>query len=99
MLVMTLSEHLTTSILDGFQRDMAITWEWKCIFCALLAINMFSLIFQINVPIYAAYLYDAVYTYVQALDKVVRGGGDLRNGTDVISHIRNTTFTSTYFFI
>jgi len=49
---------------------------------------------QIHVPIYAAYLYDAVYTYVQALDKVLRNGDDPRNGTDVISYIRNTTFTS-----
>ncbi len=33
----------------------------------------------------AAFMYDAVRVYAQAADKVLRsGGGDLRNGTDVV---------------
>lgn len=49
---------------------------------------------KIAVPIYAAYLYDAVTVYARALDAVLRQGGLADNGTDIIDRIRNTTFTS-----
>ncbi|KAL4216835.1 hypothetical protein ACF0H5_024556 [Mactra antiquata] len=48
----------------------------------------------IKVPIYAAYLYDAVRTYAISLDKVLAAGGSPYNGTAIIENIRNRTFTS-----
>ncbi|XP_053400779.1 guanylate cyclase 32E-like [Mercenaria mercenaria] len=46
------------------------------------------------VPVYAAYLYDAVYTYARALEKVIKQGGKPNNGTAIIDQIRNRTFES-----
>ena len=51
---------------------------------------------KINVPIYAAYLYDAVTVYARTLDTVLKDGGSADNGTAIIEKIRNTTFTSMY---
>ena len=56
----------------------------------------FFLFQKIQVPIYAAYLYDAVTVYARALDAVLKDGGSADNGTDIIERIRNTTFTSVY---
>lgn len=50
--------------------------------------------YKINVPIYAAYLYDAVTVYARTLDAVLKDGGSANNGTAIIEKIRNTTFTS-----
>ncbi|XP_052766040.1 guanylate cyclase 32E-like [Mya arenaria] len=50
--------------------------------------------FSIQVPIYAAYLYDAVHTYALALHQHLQEGGDVRNGTAIVSNIRNKTYTS-----
>ncbi|WAR19298.1 GCY3E-like protein [Mya arenaria] len=47
-----------------------------------------------SVPIYAAYLYDAVHTYALALHQHLQEGGDVRNGTAIVSNIRNKTYTS-----
>ncbi len=38
-------------------------------------------------PLDAAFMYDAVRVYAQAADKVLRGGGDLRNGTQVVAAV------------
>ena len=44
--------------------------------------------------VYAAYLYDAVMIYAQALDEVLNAGGDKRNGTAIMEQIRGRRFDS-----
>ncbi|XP_060589036.1 guanylate cyclase 32E-like isoform X3 [Ruditapes philippinarum] len=46
------------------------------------------------VPVYAAYLYDAVYTYARALEEVLKEGGKPNNGTAIIDKIRDRSFKS-----
>lgn len=48
----------------------------------------------ISVPIYAAHLYDAVIIYSHAVTEVIKKGGDIRNGTAIMSEIFNKTFRS-----
>ncbi|XP_052269891.1 guanylate cyclase 32E-like [Dreissena polymorpha] len=60
-------------------------------------INGFAQVYKgsaIKVPIYAAFLYDALHTYALALHETLTSGGDMRNGKALIAHIRNTTYTS-----
>ena len=60
-------------------------------------LSLLRFLFQkINVPIYAAYLYDAVTVYARTLDTVLKDGGSADNGTAIIEKIRNTTFTSMF---
>lgn len=40
---------------------------------------------------YVAYTYDAVYTLAWALDRLIRRGMDVRNGTDLLSSIQKET--------
>lgn len=49
---------------------------------------------QLQVPIYTAYLYDAVMVYARAVDEVLREGGSQTNGTAILAKIRSRTFTS-----
>lgn len=49
---------------------------------------------QIKVPIYAAHLYDAVLIYARAATEVLREGGNLRNGTEIMRHIFNRSYHS-----
>uniref|UniRef100_T1JKS6 Receptor ligand binding region domain-containing protein n=1 Tax=Strigamia maritima TaxID=126957 RepID=T1JKS6_STRMM len=48
----------------------------------------------VQVPIYAAYAYDAVMIYARALSEVLAKGDDPRNGTDIFNHIRGRSFES-----
>ncbi|KAH3856246.1 hypothetical protein DPMN_098830 [Dreissena polymorpha] len=58
-------------------------------------INGFAQVYKGSaVPIFAAFLYDAVHTYALALHATLTSGDDMRNGTALIAHIRNTTYTS-----
>jgi len=47
-----------------------------------------------QVPIYAAYLYDAVNLYAHALDEVLQEGGNIRNGTAIIEKVIGRTYKS-----
>lgn len=49
---------------------------------------------QFSVPIYAAHLYDAVMIYSRAVTEVIQKGGNIRNGTAIMSEIFNKTFRS-----
>lgn len=49
---------------------------------------------QQHVPIYAAYLYDAVMVYVQAIQEVLALNESISNGTAVVAKIRDRTYTS-----
>lgn len=48
----------------------------------------------VSVPIYAAHLYDAVLIYARAVTEIIEKGGDIRNGTAIMSEIFNRTFRS-----
>ena len=50
-----------------------------------------------QVPIAAAYLYDAVMLYAKALDDVLKRKESPRNGTAIISKIRNNRYQSKWF--
>lgn len=52
------------------------------------------LLFQI--PIYAAFLYDAVMVYARALDAVIRDNGTdlVKNGREISKRIFGTTYKS-----
>ena len=43
---------------------------------------------------YAAYLYDAVKLYADALDEVLKEGGDFKNGTSVIEKVIGRAYKS-----
>ena len=58
-----------------------------------LHIITFDVIFQ-QVPIYASYLYDAVYLYCRALLECLQKGIDPRNGTAILSRIKNRMYES-----
>ncbi|KAL5019050.1 hypothetical protein ScPMuIL_004772 [Solemya velum] len=49
---------------------------------------------KLQVPIYTAYLYDAVMVYSRAVDEVLREGGSVTNGTAILAKIRSRTFIS-----
>lgn len=45
-------------------------------------------------PVYAAYLYDAVKVYIRALDEVLHDGQDARNGTAIMMRVLRRSYTS-----
>lgn len=47
-----------------------------------------------QVPIQAAYLYDAVIIYARALTELLRENRDPKNGTAVLERILNRSYTS-----
>ena len=47
-------------------------------------------------PIFAAYLYDAVRLYAKAVNDTLRDGGHIKNGSDIISKIRSSTYRSEF---
>ncbi|XP_015839153.1 guanylate cyclase 32E [Tribolium castaneum] len=47
----------------------------------------------------AAYLYDAVHLYAKALIQVLDEGGNPRNGTDIIDHMKETHYKSAMGYI
>jgi hypothetical protein len=57
-------------------------------------INVIFYYLQQHVPIYAAYLYDAVMVYVQAIQEVLARNESISNGTAVVAKIRDRTYTS-----
>jgi len=48
-----------------------------------------------QVPIYAAYLYDAVNVYARALEEALEKGVNPRNGSAIVERIRGRTYDST----
>lgn len=42
----------------------------------------------------AAYLYDAVHLYANALERVLTAGGNPRNGTAIVNAIKGSTYLS-----
>lgn len=53
-----------------------------------------SLISQQQVPIFAAYLYDAVRIYIDAIEEVLRLNGSVSNGSAVVGVMRDRTYRS-----
>lgn len=51
-------------------------------------------LFLRKISIEAAYLYDAVHLYAQALVKVLQAGEDPYNGTAIIQHIKRSVYKS-----
>nr|XP_029711378.1 guanylate cyclase 32E-like isoform X4 [Aedes albopictus] len=49
---------------------------------------------EIQVPIYAAHLYDAVIIYARAATEVVQAGGNLHDGRLIMRHILNRSYHS-----
>ncbi|XP_021700772.1 guanylate cyclase 32E isoform X2 [Aedes aegypti] len=49
---------------------------------------------EIQVPIYAAHLYDAVIIYARAATEVVQAGGNLHDGRQIMRHILNRSYHS-----
>jgi len=49
---------------------------------------------MMQVPIYAAYLYDAVNVYATALKEVLDDRMNPRNGTAIVERIRGRTYDS-----
>lgn len=47
-----------------------------------------------KVPIFGAYLYDAVFLYARAATEVLAARGDLYNGTLIMEHILGRAYTS-----
>ncbi len=45
---------------------------------------------------YAAYLYDAVKLYAEALDEVLKEGGNFKNGTRVIEKVIGRAYKSKF---
>jgi guanylate cyclase len=50
----------------------------------------------LKVPIYAAYLYDAVNVYARALFEAIDEGVDMRNGSAIANRIKGRTYESKY---
>lgn len=48
----------------------------------------------VQVPIHAAYLYDAIMVYAKALTEIFHNGEDPRNGTAILQHILNRSYHS-----
>jgi len=48
-----------------------------------------------QLPVEAAYLYDAVWIYARAADAVVANGYDPSDGRRILDNIRGTTYKST----
>jgi len=48
----------------------------------------------LQVPIYAAYLYDAVNVYARALKEALDEGENPRNGSAIVERIRGRTYDS-----
>ena len=42
---------------------------------------------SLQVPLEAAFIYDAVKVYAKSVDQILRSGGDIRNGTEVVRRI------------
>ena len=55
--------------------------------------------FQQQVPIYAAYLYDAIMVYAKAVTQILREGKSYDNGTAVVEWIQNRSHTSMLNFV
>lgn len=51
-------------------------------------------VYVVQVSPYAEYLYDAVSLYAQALDEVLRQGGNVKDGRDIVDLIRGRTYFS-----
>ncbi|XP_035915374.1 guanylate cyclase 32E isoform X1 [Anopheles stephensi] len=49
---------------------------------------------EIQVPIYGAYLYDALIIYARAATEVIRDGGDIADGRLIMRHIFNRSYHS-----
>ncbi|XP_065090662.1 guanylate cyclase 32E [Ochlerotatus camptorhynchus] len=49
---------------------------------------------EIQVPIYAAHLYDAVLIYARAATEVIQAGGNLHDGRQIMRHILNRPYHS-----
>uniref|UniRef100_A0A182VU62 Guanylate cyclase n=1 Tax=Anopheles minimus TaxID=112268 RepID=A0A182VU62_9DIPT len=49
---------------------------------------------EIQVPIYGAYLYDALIIYARAASEVIRLGGDISDGRLIMRHIFNRSYHS-----
>ncbi|XP_058819180.1 guanylate cyclase 32E [Topomyia yanbarensis] len=49
---------------------------------------------EIQVPIYAAHLYDAVLIYARAATEVIQSGGDIRDGRQIMRHIFSRSYHS-----
>ncbi|XP_052898800.1 LOW QUALITY PROTEIN: guanylate cyclase 32E [Anopheles moucheti] len=49
---------------------------------------------RIQVPIYGAYLYDALIIYARAASEVIRDGGDISDGKLIMRHIFNRSYHS-----
>jgi len=52
-----------------------------------------------QVPIYAAYLYDAVNVYARALKEALDEGVNPRNGTAIVERIKGRTYDSKLYVI
>ncbi|KAH3862698.1 receptor-type guanylate cyclase Gyc76C-like [Dreissena polymorpha] len=50
--------------------------------------------FQRKITVYAAHLYDAVMLYAKAAHEVITNGGDITNGTAIISRLLNSNYPS-----
>lgn len=50
----------------------------------------------LQVTVYAAYLYDAVYLYARAADKVVKEKKNITDGTAIMEKIRGTSYNSKF---
>lgn len=49
---------------------------------------------NVQVPVTAAHLYDAIKIYARSVAKIINSGGDFRNGTAVLEKIINQTYNS-----
>ncbi|XP_055642791.1 guanylate cyclase 32E [Toxorhynchites rutilus septentrionalis] len=49
---------------------------------------------EIQVPIYAAHLYDALFIYARAATEVIQEGGDFHDGRQIMRHIFNRSYHS-----
>ncbi|KAL5018500.1 hypothetical protein ScPMuIL_004222 [Solemya velum] len=47
----------------------------------------------------AAYLYDAIWLYARAADSIIRDGGDITNGTEIVEWMKGKTYKSAMGFI
>jgi len=50
--------------------------------------------FKLEIPVFAAYLYDSVLLYAEALHEVLQGGGSPRDGDAIFDRLRDRTFLS-----
>jgi len=56
--------------------------------------NNKQVLLPIQVPIFAAYLYDAVNVYARALKEALDEGDNPRNGTAIVERIKGRTYDS-----